>query len=350
AAGIVVTGTTNPMVQWNMVTTMTGGNGGSGGGSATTTTGGRGGDAGTAVAIEVANSVGTSQLFTNTAVGVTGGAGGLGGNGGTTNGNGGTGGDADAVFLISARNVDTSGNSLQNIRGGTGGNGAVAGGGSGNGGSGGGDRGDIHVPGLLVEPGHHDARRPRWGLPHRDEWWPRRRCLRRHFGTRLEWPLRGGYDLKRDERRSGQRPPDPDVVCGRILPHRQQDVQGPLHCRQRDAVFDRELRVLRGQLHGSDCGEQSVHEARGDGRRKSDGPELPRGRRAPAERLHAGRRGPHQGRRRKHDDLGSHGPFRHPILDPRHGPHLRALAHPARTRNPSQCDVPALRFPQRPAA
>ena len=137
AAGIVVVGTTSPMIQWNMVTTMTGGNGGSGGGSATTTAGGRGGDAGTAVAIEVANSVGISQLFTNTAGGVTGGGGGLGGNGGTTNGNGGTGGDADAVFLISARNVDTSGNSLQNIRGGIGGNGAVAGGGSGNGGTGG---------------------------------------------------------------------------------------------------------------------------------------------------------------------------------------------------------------------
>src|SRR2546426_540975 len=137
AAGIVVAGTTNPMIQRNMVTTVTGGNGGSGGGSATTTTGGRGGDAGTAVAIEVANSVGTSQVFTNTADGVTGGAGGLGGNGGTTNGNGGTGGDADAVFLIAARNVDASGNSLQNIRGGIGGNGAVAGGGSGNGGTGG---------------------------------------------------------------------------------------------------------------------------------------------------------------------------------------------------------------------
>jgi len=137
AAGIVVVGTTSPMIQWNMVTTMTGGNGGSGGGSATTTAGGRGGDAGTAVAIEVANSVGISQLFTNTAGGVTGGGGGLGGNGGTTNGNGGTGGDADAVFLISARNVDASGNSLQSIRGGIGGNGAVAGGGSGNGGAGG---------------------------------------------------------------------------------------------------------------------------------------------------------------------------------------------------------------------
>ena len=137
AAGIVVAGTTNPMIQWNMITTMAGGNGGSGGGSATTTTGGRGGDAGTAVAIEVANSVGTSQLFTNTADGVSGGGGGLGGNGGTTNGNGGTGGDADAMFLIAARNVDASGNSLQNIRGGIGGNGAVAGGGSGNGGTGG---------------------------------------------------------------------------------------------------------------------------------------------------------------------------------------------------------------------
>ena len=137
AAGIVVVGTTNPMIQWNTVTTMTGGNGGSGGGSATTTTGGRGGDAGTAVAIEVANSIGTSQLFTNTADGVSGGGGGLGGTGGTTNGNGGTGGDADAVFLIGARNVDASGNVLQNIRGGIGGNGAVAGGGSGNGGTGG---------------------------------------------------------------------------------------------------------------------------------------------------------------------------------------------------------------------
>src|SRR3989454_539109 len=141
AAGIVVAGTTNPMIQRNMVTTVTGGNGGSGGGSATTTTGGRGGDAGTAVAIEVANSVGTSQVFTNTADGVTGGAGGLGGNGGTTNGNGGTGGEADAVFLIAARNVDASSNSLQNIRGGIGGNGAVAGGGSGNGGTGGGANG-----------------------------------------------------------------------------------------------------------------------------------------------------------------------------------------------------------------
>src|SRR5947209_8212706 len=137
AAGIVVVGTTNPMIQWNTVTTMTGGNGGSGGGSATTTTGGRGGDAGTAVAIEVVNSIGTSQLFTNTADGVSGGGGGLGGTGGTTNGNGGTGGDADAVFLIGARNVDASGNVLQNIRGGIGGNGAVAGGGSGNGGTGG---------------------------------------------------------------------------------------------------------------------------------------------------------------------------------------------------------------------
>src|SRR5438445_74254 len=95
------------------------------------------GDAGTAVAIEVANSIGTSQLFTNTADGVSGGGGGLGGTGGTTNGNGGTGGDADAVFLIGARNVDASGNVLQNIRGGIGGNGAVAGGGSGNGGTGG---------------------------------------------------------------------------------------------------------------------------------------------------------------------------------------------------------------------
>src|SRR2546426_12499174 len=86
-------------------------------------------------------------------------------------------------------------------------------------------------PGLLVEPGHHDARRPRWGLSHRDERWPRRRCVRRHLGTRLEWPLRGGYDFKRDERRNGQWPPDSDVVCGRILPHRQQDVQDPLHGR-----------------------------------------------------------------------------------------------------------------------
>src|SRR5438445_1480027 len=137
AAGIVVAGTTNPVIQSNTITTMVGGNGGSGGGSATTTTGGRGGDAGTAVAIEVANSVGTSQLLTNTANGVAGGAGGLGGNGGTTNGNGGSGGDADAVFLIAARNVDASGNSLQNIRGGIGGNGAVAGGGFGSGGTGG---------------------------------------------------------------------------------------------------------------------------------------------------------------------------------------------------------------------
>src|SRR3989449_1707223 len=137
AAGIVVVGTTNPMIQWNTVTTMTGGNGGSGGGSATTTTGGRGGDAGTAVAIEVVNSIGTSQLFTNTADGVSGGGGGLGGTGGTTNGNGGTGGEPDPGFLIGARNADASGNVLQNIRGGIGGNGAVAGGGSGNGGNGG---------------------------------------------------------------------------------------------------------------------------------------------------------------------------------------------------------------------
>src|SRR6266849_1845743 len=104
AAGIVVAGTTNPIIQGNTITTMVGGNGGSGGGSATTTTGGRGGDAGTAVAIEVANSIGTSQLFTNTANGLAGGGGGLGGNGGTTNGNGGTGGDADAVVLMAARN------------------------------------------------------------------------------------------------------------------------------------------------------------------------------------------------------------------------------------------------------
>src|SRR5207245_859144 len=134
AAGIVRAGTQNPVNQASQSTTMVGGNGGSGGGTATTTTGGRGGDAGTAVAIEVANSVGTSQLLTNTANGVAGGAGGLGGNGGTTNGNGGSGGDADAVFLIAARNVDASGNSLQNIRGGIGANGAVAGGGCGIGG------------------------------------------------------------------------------------------------------------------------------------------------------------------------------------------------------------------------
>src|SRR3989442_326267 len=214
AAGIVVAGTTNPMIQRNMVTTVTGGNGGSGGGSATTTTGGRGGDAGTAVAIEVANSVGTSQVFTNTADGVTGGAGGLGGNGGTTNGDGGTGGGADGGFLGGGRNGDGGSNSFQNIPGGIGGNGAGGGGGSGDG------RGRAWPAG-----------RPRWGLPHRDERWPRRRCVRRHLGTRLEWPLRGGYDFKRDERRNGQWPPDSDVVCGRILPHRQQDVQDPLHGR-----------------------------------------------------------------------------------------------------------------------
>src|SRR2546422_209083 len=165
AAGIVVVGTTNPMIQWNTVTTMTGGNGGSGGGSATTTTGGRGGDAGTAVAIEVVNSIGTSQLFTNTADGVSGGGGGLGGTGGTTNGNGGTGGDADAVFLIGARNVDASGNVLQNIRGGIGGNGAVAGGGSGNGGTrGAAERGaGFFSPGPAPGPPHPLATPPAGG-------------------------------------------------------------------------------------------------------------------------------------------------------------------------------------------
>src|SRR2546426_4409336 len=100
AAGIVVAGTTNPMIQWNMITTMAGGNGGSGGGSATTTTGGRGGDAGTAVAIEVGNSVGTGQLFTNTADGVSGGGGGLGGNGGRARGEGGGGGGAGGGGVV----------------------------------------------------------------------------------------------------------------------------------------------------------------------------------------------------------------------------------------------------------
>src|SRR2546426_874609 len=133
AAGIVVVGTTNPMIQWNTVTTMTGGNGGSGGGSATTTTGGRGGDAGTAVAIEVVNSIGTSQLFTNTADGVSGGGGGLGGTGGTTNGNGGTGGNATGVIFFgnndgAFNNTQASFNQVDIVTGGAGGVGTRFGG------------------------------------------------------------------------------------------------------------------------------------------------------------------------------------------------------------------------------
>src|SRR2546422_110700 len=130
AAGIVVVGTTNPMIQWNTVTTMTGGNGGSGGGSATTTTGGRGGDAGTAVAIEVVNSIGTSQLFTNTADGVSGGGGGLGGTGGTTKGNGGNAagviffGNNDGAF----NNTQASFNQVDIVTGGAGGVGTRFGG------------------------------------------------------------------------------------------------------------------------------------------------------------------------------------------------------------------------------
>src|SRR5256712_3457729 len=89
AGGIVVVATPDATIQWNTITSVTGGSGGAGGGSATTTAGGRGGDAGTAVAIEVASSTGTNWLSTNTVDSVVGGNGGPGGNGGTTNGNGG---------------------------------------------------------------------------------------------------------------------------------------------------------------------------------------------------------------------------------------------------------------------
>src|SRR3989449_958139 len=137
AAGTVVVATPDATIQWNMITSVTGGSGGADGGSATTTAGGRGGDAGTAVAIEVASLTGSNWLATNTIDSVVGGNGGPGGNGGTTNGNGGVGGDADGLFLISAMNADASGNSVQTVRGGIGGNGAAAGGGSGNGATGG---------------------------------------------------------------------------------------------------------------------------------------------------------------------------------------------------------------------
>src|SRR6266705_2930086 len=140
AAGIVVVATPDATIQWNMIASVTGGSGG------------RGGDAGTAVAIEVATSTGTNLLSTNTIDSVVGGNGGPGGNGGTANGNGGVGGDADGLFLISASNADASGNSVQTIRGGLGGNGAAAGGGSGNGATGGAANGIavFYVPGSAT--------------------------------------------------------------------------------------------------------------------------------------------------------------------------------------------------------
>src|SRR3989454_118592 len=152
ATGILVTAGASASIKWNTIPSVTGGSGGAGGGSATTTAGGRGGDAGTAVAIEVASSTGTNWLSTNTVDSVVGGNGGPGGNGGTTNGNGGVGGDADGVFLISAMNADASGNSVQTVRGGIGGNGAAAGGGSGNGATGGSANGIavFYVPGSAT--------------------------------------------------------------------------------------------------------------------------------------------------------------------------------------------------------
>src|SRR5438876_1195002 len=137
AAGIVAASTPDVTVQWNTITNLAGGSGGAGGGGATTTTGGRGGDAGTAVGIEVAASTSSGTLTSNTVDSIVGGNGGAGGSGGTTNGNGGVGGDSDAVFLISVVNADASGNLLQSVRGGIGGNGAGVSLGAGNGATGG---------------------------------------------------------------------------------------------------------------------------------------------------------------------------------------------------------------------
>src|SRR3989475_5914 len=181
AAGIVVVGTTNPMIQCNTVTTMTGGNGGSGGGSATTTTGGRGGDAGTAVAIEVVNSIGTSQLFTNTADGVSGG-----GRGRRPRPARRVRRQRDRSHLLreQRRRIQQHPGQFQpsgyRHRRSRGRRHAVRR----QRGRGRGDRGRVHVSELLVELGYYDARRPGRGLAYRDERWPRRGCVRRHTGTR----------------------------------------------------------------------------------------------------------------------------------------------------------------------
>src|SRR5437773_1396990 len=220
--------------------------GGSGSSSGRNIRGGSGGgDAGTAVAIEVATSTGSNLLSTNTIDSVVGGNGGPGGNGATTNGNGGVGGDADGLFLISASIADASGNSVRTIRGGTGGNGAAAGGGSGNGASGG-DRGGVRFSELLLELGHDDARRPGRGRTRPHGRGPGRGRARDHLGIGDEGPLAGGHGFRRDEGRSGRRSADPDFVRGRVLPHRQQDLHDPLHSGQRDLLLDRELRVLCG--------------------------------------------------------------------------------------------------------
>src|SRR5436309_1094170 len=110
----------------------------------------------------------------------------------------------------------------------------------------GGDRRGVRFSQLLLELGHDVARRSgrrRIG-PHGRG--PRRGRARDHLGTGDERLLTRGHRLRSDEGRSGRGGVDPDVVCGRVLPHRQQDLHDPLHGGQRDPLLDRELRVLRG--------------------------------------------------------------------------------------------------------
>src|SRR3989454_712835 len=149
AAGIVVVATPDATIQWNMITSVTGGSGGAGGGSVTTTTGGRGCDAGTAVAIEVATSIGTAVFYVpgwatvhaNTFTTLTGGDGGRGVRGGY-------GGNATGVVFFgnndgSFNRTQASFNQLDTVTGGAGGIGTRFGG---NGGAAAG------IAGVFVSP------------------------------------------------------------------------------------------------------------------------------------------------------------------------------------------------------
>ncbi len=138
AAGIVVAATPDAFVQGNTVTGVSGGRGGTGGGSATTNVGGRGGDAGTAIGVEIAFADVAGRVDQNQITAATGGVGGPGGHGLVTDGNGGIGGDAYGVFLISVAQSTATSNTIQVLRGGLGGNTSSNGAGNGLGAPGGG--------------------------------------------------------------------------------------------------------------------------------------------------------------------------------------------------------------------
>jgi hypothetical protein len=148
AAGIVVAGTSNPVVQGNSVSNVAGGRGGAGGGGGGTVTGGRGGNAGEGAGIEVAFTTGGASVTSNSLSRVTGGGGGTGGQGAAGgDGSGGLGANGYGLFLISVAVSDASGNTIDTVRGGFGGNTSASLNPTGNG-AGGGDA--IGISGFSV--------------------------------------------------------------------------------------------------------------------------------------------------------------------------------------------------------